>query len=619
MKLSQQQREALHHYLGPGLTLAVPGAGKTTVLIHRILHLMKEHKIPSNKILSITFSKNQTIDMKERFLKTAEIYGQNTEAHFHTIHAFSYKILREYLRKNNLNFTLIEGNHQFNRYKLIQRIYFEKYRQYISQEEIDHFNTHYSLMKNKMIPLEDYLRDTTVPHKFKDLYESYEHIKENHFLIDFEDMLYKTYEVLEKDKSILRRIKNQYPFIQVDEAQDTSLLQVKIINKISAPENNLFIVADDDQSIYRFRGADPSYLLNFKNRYPEGKIYFIEENFRSTPTIIETANTIIQKNKGRYQKNIFTSKKDKNPIRLIKTKTASGQYKFLAEELKERKEKTAVLFRNNLSALALAHYLGKEEINFQIKSSPAQYLNHFFLEDLFNIKKFSENPSDQHTFEKIYYKLGAYISKKQLSYLPTFEENIPILERLLDDPLIKDYQEDKVKNLKKNLNKIKNSDFPEAIDLIYYELQYEDYLDKKLRLEGRTESIQFLIETYKLIFHGCKTAEELLFKRKKFLSKLALQEKSKSNITLSTIHRSKGLEYDTVYIIDLIEGEFPSRSQEPVLSERIQHSEEERRLFYVAMTRAKKELILITSKERNHSKVKSSKFYEEVKKYKTGK
>lgn len=617
MKLSQQQTEALHHFKGPALTLAVPGAGKTTVLIHRILHLMEKHDISSNKILSITFSKNQTADMKERFLTTAQKYGINAEAHFHTIHAFSYKILREYLKKNHLSFTLIEGNHEFNRYKLIRRIYYEKYHQSISQEEIERFNTHYSLMKNKMIPLEIYLENTTVPHKFKDLYLSYEKIKEKHFFIDFEDMLYKTYEILEKDKSILKRIKNQYPFIQVDEAQDTSALQIQIINKIAAPENNLFIVADDDQSIYRFRGAEPSYLLNFKNRYPEGKIYFIEENFRSTPTIINTADIIIQKNKNRYKKNIFTSKDDLTPIRLIKTKTAAGQYKFLSQELKDTNNNTAILFRNNLSALALADYLEKENISYHIKSSPAQYLNHFFLEDLLYIKQFSENLTDQQLFEKIYYKLGAYISKKQLSFLPTFDENTPILDRLLDDPMIQDYQEEKIRNAKKILDKIRNSDIPEAIDLICFELQYEDYLDKKLSLEDRTESIQFLIESYKQIFKNCRSAEELLDKRKKLLLDLNHREKTKSNLILSTIHRSKGLEYDRVYLIDLIEGDFPSRSREPALSERILHSEEERRLFYVGMTRAKKELILITSKERNHTKVKISRFYEEVKKIKS--
>lgn len=612
MKLSNQQREAMQHYLGPGLTLAVPGAGKTTVLIYRILHLIEKYNIPPEKILSITFSKNQTVDMKERFEKITEERGNKVSGNFYTIHAFSYKILREYLKRHHLNLTLIEGN-SFNKNKLIRRIHFEKFREYISPEEIEKFNAHYSLMKNKMIPLEEYMKNTSVPHKFKDLYREYEKAKKGNYLIDFEDMLYKTYEILEEDKTILGRIKRQYPFIQVDEAQDTSPLQIQIIRKIAEPENNFFIVADDDQSIYGFRGAEPSFLLNFKNNYPEGKIYYIEENFRSTPTIIETAHTIIDKNKNRYRKNIYTQKKETFPIRLIKTKTTYGQYKFLAEELKENEGKTAVLFRNNLSSLALLNYLDRENISFSIRSSPYQYLNHFLLEDIVNIIAFAEKPEDQQIFEKIYYKLGAYISRKQLSYLPTFDENTSILQQILDDPSLKDYQIGKIEKIIKVLKKIKKSKIEDAIDLIFYDLDYENYLDKKLSLEDRTESIQFLLESYKEIFKDCENSEELLFKRKEIIGKIKYYEKINSDITLSTIHRSKGLEYDKVYIIDLIGGEFPSRSQDPLLSERIKHSEEERRLFYVAMTRAKKELILITSKERNGNKVGSSKFYEEVK------
>lgn len=615
MKLSIQQEEALNHFRGPALTLAVPGAGKTTVMIHRILKLVEEKKIPADKILSITFSKNQTIDMANRFDHLTKNRSEKVKPIFQTIHAFSYKILRDYLNEKNIRMTLIEGNIDYNKNKLIRQIYFELFHEFMTMEQMDRFFMHYSLMKNKMIPLDEFMKNTNIPHRFNELFQAYEKTKESHHLLDFEDMLHKTNDLLQTEERILNGARRKYPFIQIDEAQDTSPIQIDIINKIAAPENNLFMVADDDQSIYSFRGAEPSYLLNFKSHYPDAKIYFIEENYRSTSTLLHTANILISKNKSRYIKNIIPNKKEKVPIRLIKTKTALGQYHFLIKEFQERNPETTIgiLYRNNLSGLALMDHFDKNGISFTIKSSCILYLNHFILDDLLNILIFSENPTDQKTFEKIYYKLGAYISKGQMKYLHTYDDRTPILDRLLDDPMLPDYQTEKIRNIKKVLHNIKDSDFSTKIDSILFEINYEEYLDRKLQLENQKESIDFLIETYKMIFNDCKDYLDIIQKRNVLIQKAKYYERIKSNIHLSTIHRAKGLEYDKVFVIDLIQGEFPSRSQDPSLSQRIQHGEEERRLFYVAMTRAKKELLLLTTKKRNQENVKSSKFYEEVK------
>lgn len=268
MKFTSKQLQAAKHLDGPLLVLAIPGSGKTTMLLERIKFL-SEH-IDSSKILNLTFSRIQANDMKKRF--------DSKDSNFMTIHAFCYLIIRNYLKKYNRQVNLIEDEKIYNKYNLVGEIYKNINKKKMSKEDLNLFFQKISFMKNSLLDI-SYLENVEISNADR-IYLEYEKIKKQKHLLDFDDMQVYALELL-NDESLLRSIKNKYKYFQLDEGQDTSLLQFKILEKIVYPENNLLVVADDDQSIYSFRAADPKYLLNFKEIYKDAKIISLDTNHRS--------------------------------------------------------------------------------------------------------------------------------------------------------------------------------------------------------------------------------------------------------------------------------------------------------------------------------------------------
>ncbi|HHX68420.1 MAG TPA: UvrD-helicase domain-containing protein, partial [Gallicola sp.] len=246
MIISDQQKKAISHNNGPALVLAVPGSGKTTVLLNRIIYLNNTQSVEYKQILNLTFSKTQASDMKTRF----NIMDKNNNAVFSTIHAFAFNVIKLYSRKYKVNLKLIEGNNIFNKYKLLKRIFYESYKAPPSNDDLDYFFTNYGLIKNNMLSLE-----TLNNNHFFDIALKYEDYKKRNNLFDFDDMLTYAYNILKNHNDILKIIKKNYKYFQLDEGQDASLIQFKILELIAYPENNIYILADDDQSIYSFRGA----------------------------------------------------------------------------------------------------------------------------------------------------------------------------------------------------------------------------------------------------------------------------------------------------------------------------------------------------------------------------
>lgn len=276
MNFTNEQIDAINHFKGPALVLAVPGSGKTTVILNRIINLIENHDVLPKNILSITFSKSQGMDMERRFLKSfPNLKGQIT---FKTIHAFCYEIVKNYMKIKNIKKTLIEGDEKINKSTLLKRYFFSMYEQKILDDVIKDFFSLYDFTKNKMIDFEDYVRKNKFISNrllLLKLYKAYENLKLEYNFIDFNDLLYLANKYISEDKNLLSSIKKRYKFFSVDEAQDTSMLQFEIIKKIVYPENNLFVVADDDQSIYSFRGAEPKNLLEFKKFYKDSKIFLL--------------------------------------------------------------------------------------------------------------------------------------------------------------------------------------------------------------------------------------------------------------------------------------------------------------------------------------------------------
>lgn len=589
MKFTSKQLQAANHKNGPMLVLAIPGSGKTTVLLERIRILSKE--IDQSKILNLTFSRIQANDMKKRF--------DSGKTNFMTIHAFCYLIIRNYLKRYNRQLNLIEDEKIYNKYNLVSEIYKQFNKKKMSKEDLNLFFQKISFMKNSLLDT-SYLDKVEIS-KVKEIYQTYERIKKEKHLLDFDDMQVYALELL-NDESLLRSIKNKYKYFQLDEGQDTSLLQFKILEKIVYPENNLLVVADDDQSIYSFRAADPKYLLNFKEVYKDAKIISLDTNHRSGKKIISLASSFISQNKNRYEKNYKISRDFIDQIKFKEFKNFSKEYDYIIKNLEDMN--TGILFRNNISAISLSSYLLDKNIDFSINSNILDFFESKIFTDMVNIINFSEDFNNREIFNDIYYKISTYLAKEDIDTLNHKAINENIFD-FFENSDIEDYKKDALFNIEKKLKHIRKLDIEKKISFIYKSLSYNSYINMKSRkYMEETVNKDIYIESLRYFTKSCKSLDEVYEKIK------ILEKKSKSlirtNLSLTTIHSSKGLEYDKVFIIDLIKNEFPLIMDEENYFERL---EEERRIFYVGLTRARDSIYILTLKNRNNKKVYPSKFY----------
>lgn len=596
MHISKQQEKAISHNTGPALVLAVPGSGKTTVLLNRIIYLNDTHFVHNKQILNLTFSKTQATDMSIRFKKIS-----NGNANFSTIHAFAYNIINIYSKVTKTNYTLIEGNNQFNKYNLLNRLFWESYNTKATSDDLDYFFSNYGLIKNNMLSLNDLQKDN----HFSKIALKYEEFKKNNNLIDFDDMLTFSYEILKNNDNILSLVKNRYKYFQLDEGQDASLIQFKILELISYPNNNIFILADDDQSIYSFRGANPTYLLNINSVFKNINFYHLNKNYRSTKDIVMLSDFIIKRNKIRYEKSVESHSNTKTPIQIIRVKNIEYQNKFILKEISNlnESENLAILFRNNISAYAVSYDLLKNNISFGKRLNFNSNSVKFVLKDIIDIIDFAYDLSNKDIFLRIYYKLNLYLKKDYVKNI-FVSYNESILDVILEDTFIKDYQRDLIENLKNILSQILKLNLEDSLLLIFNELGYIEYISKRFD----NIPIEYIQEILLYISKNKDNISELQNEINCIESILKNKIVKNNNIFISTIHQSKGLEYDNVILIDLVDGEFPIYNDEP------SSFEEERRLFYVGITRAKKNLYLLAPKYRYLTRVKPSKFFAEIQK-----
>lgn len=615
MNFTKEQTNAINHFKGPSLVLAVPGSGKTTVILNRIINLIKVHDINPKEILSITFSKAQGLDMEKRFLKTFPHLKDKVT--FKTIHAFCYEVVKNYMKNKNIKKTLIEGNENINKSILLKRYFFSIYEEKIIDDVVNDFFSLYDFTKNKMIDFEDYIRKNKFISNrllLLKLYKSYESLKQKYNFIDFNDLLTLCFYYISSDENLLKSIKKRYKFISVDEGQDTSMLQFEIIKKIVYPENNLFVVADDDQSIYSFRGAEPKNLLEFKNIYKDAKIFILNHNFRSCKNIIEISNRLIEKNKNRYKKNPICTTKENSKIMLFKVKNANIQLRELLKIIKNipKDETVGILYRNNISSIYLVNYFLEHDIDFFAKENSFDFYSNKILLDINNILNFSANQTNLDIFKKIFFKLNAYIKRDFINSIQYKAFDKDVFDALLDLDDLNSFYIKKFESLRNNFRKLKKLKMKDKIDFIENEIGYGRYLESFDEIQKLNSNL--IMDILKYISNDLSSYDDFVQRLKAIKEKLKTSYRSNSNIKISTIHSAKGLEYDNVFILDLVDGEFPQKNILNAIDKTL--LEEERRLFYVAMTRAKKSLNLFTLKTRNEKNVESSIFYNELKKLK---
>ncbi|EEI86931.1 UvrD/REP helicase [Anaerococcus lactolyticus ATCC 51172] len=594
MKLTDIQNRAANFIDGPCLVLAVPGAGKTTMLLERVKILSK---ITSpNKILTLTFSRTQAIDMNNRYT------GDDTN--IMTIHAFCYLIIRNYLKKFHRELRLLESTDTYNKYDLVKRIYQDINNKKPSREDILNFFTETSYMKNAMLD-ESYLKKVRIKNIEK-VYQTYENFKKINNYIDFDDMQILALKLLEENPRLLKSIHQKYEYFQLDEGQDTSLLQFKILKEIVNLNNNFMVVADDDQSIYSFRAADPEYLLNFTAYYPRAEIIIMNENHRSSKNISTLAGNFIKENKFRYEKEII-SKKDMGDKIIIKTLHDSyDQYNFIRKNIDNDKT-NAILFRNNISAINLVSFLLEDGIDFSINDDFLDFFKSQIIDDIFDIIKFSEDFNNVSAFENIYYKIKTFIKKTEIEKLNTKPLNQDVFDFFYN---FIDYdRKNSLYDIEKKLKHLRNLPLSRKISYIYKYMGYKEYASLKAnKFAEEVINKDLFIESLINFTQDLETIED--FDKKVLSLKKKIKMINKSSIILQTIHRSKGLEYDKVFVVDLNKNEFPIIDYE---KDPIKNLEEERRVFYVAMTRARDNLYILATKKRNNKKALPSEFFTRIK------
>ena len=594
MILTDVQNKAANFVDGPSLVLAVPGAGKTTMLLERINNLSKS--IPQNKILTLTFSRTQAIDMKNRF--------GSDDTNIMTIHAFCYLIIRNYLKKFHRELRLLESTDAYNKYDLVRRIYQDINDKKVSREDVLTFFTETSYMKNAMLD-ETYLQKVRIKNIEK-VYEIYENFKKANNYIDFDDMQTIALRLLDENPKLLKSIQSKYQYFQLDEGQDTSLLQFEILNRIVSLNNNFMVVADDDQSIYSFRAANPDYLLNFKDYYPGAEIFIMNENHRSSKNIASLAGEFIKDNNFRYKKNLI-SKKEKGERVLIKTlKDAYDQYDFIKKNIDFSKS-NSILFRNNISAINLVTFLLEDGIDFAINDDFLDFFKSQIIDDFFDIIKFSDDFTNVEAFENIYYKIRTFLKKTEVEKLRTKPINQDIFDFFYE---ILDYdRKNSLYDIEKKLNHIRKLPLSRKISYIYKYLGYKEYSSLKAnKFAEEVINKDLFVESLINFTKDLETIED--FDRKILNLKKKIRLMPPSNLILQTIHRSKGLEYDKVFVIDMNKNEFPIIDYEKDSKTSL---EEERRVFYVAMTRARENLFILSTKKRNNKKTLPSEFFTRVK------
>ena len=587
-QLNNQQVEAVRATEGPVLLLAVPGSGKTTVLVNRLGYMLYVKGIDPANILTLTYTVAATRDMAERF---TALFGEDISdrLEFRTINGICAKIIAHYGRLiGKTSFELITDEKISG--KLLTDIYVKIMKDYPTESDIKAVRTLITYCKNMMLePKEIKELGENEGIGLLDIYESYNRELKARSLMDYDDQMIYAYRMLKGSKDLLEFYRDKYRYICVDEAQDTSKVQHMIIALLSGDKGNLFMVGDEDQSIYGFRAAYPDALLHFEKEHKGAKVLIMDKNYRSNAKIVETADRFIQKNFSRHEKHMCATREAESDISFISLSTRESQYKYLLEMAKDVKTQTAVLYRDNESILPLVDLLLRENVPYRIKNADMAFFTHRVVVDAVNILKFCLNPSDPELFMRIYFKFQTFLRKPDAEAMCRIadDRHIGILDaaEYID---INKHVLGNVRALRTHFRNMASETTYKAINRIDRFMGYGDYL----RDNNIDDNKLFIL---KMLSKNEPTIEGFLGRLEELRQILTDGETNyRSKLILSTIHSSKGLEYDTVYLMDVINGVFPSKiiSFKSASPKEKRDYEEERRIFYVGITRAKDKLCI---------------------------
>lgn len=605
--LHPNQIHAISHGTGPMLVLAGPGSGKTTVIIQRIRRLTEKMGVSPYRILVITFTKAAAEQMKTRY---AALQGK-TGVMFGTFHSIFFRILRQACGYS-LEQVLSEDERRNTMQKLVTeaRISVQDQEEYIQQ-----FFSQYSLMKNQLQDVSDFMPEGLPKDEFVALTKKFDGWKRRNEKIDFDDMLTECYEVLSQDEKTRKMWQDRFDYILVDEFQDVNRAQYACLQMLAAPKNNLFVVGDDDQSIYGFRGASPSFMLDFPKDFPGTGKVFLDVNYRCSGRIIRLASQVIGTNMSRYEKNIKGDRDLGERINVFVAKDSGEEAELTAQKIARLLEEgmpieeIAVIFRTNIQGGAFARALFRRGIPYHLRDGGFHLYDHWIARDLAAYLFLAENRDSDASLLRIVNKPKRYISKDLLAEA----EQMPygLLRSLHVCPSLQKWQAEHLESLEEDLRQIQKRKPYEALRYVRKVVGYDEYLSdyaayRKASLSNMIEIADEITETAK----GTESGTEFVRKMEELSRQMKEQSKQKGNthgVTLTTFHGAKGLEFGAVFLPSLAEGIIPYEK-----GRKGSALEEERRLFYVGLTRTKDRLFLSFTENRYEKPLKPSRFLMEM-------
>lgn len=607
MSFSKAQTEAVTHGKGPCLVLAGPGSGKTLTIVNRMKYLIEEQKVRPEEILVITFTKYAATEMKNRFINL--MGSKKLPVTVGTFHGIYYGILKWAYRFGPQNILSEEEKYQLIRHVVNQQ---ENIEIFDEEDFLQEIATEIGKIKNNRLDIETYKSTKCNAGAFRDIYRQYEEERKKERKIDFDDMLVLCYELFSARADILKMWQEKFQYILIDEFQDINQVQYDVIKMLSAPQNNLFAVGDDDQSIYGFRGADAKLMFQFKKDFPGAKQILLDINYRSTSNIVENALKVIGHNEVRFDKAIRADKQAGASLHVQEVRDPVEEGSYILDEIQERirsgvkPEEIAVLFRIHTDARPLVEGLLERQIPFQMREHMPNIYNHFIAKDIRTYFKMALGSRERQDFLLIMNRPKRYIGRDSLSGRNVSFED---LRRFYCD---KEWMQDRVDQFEWDLKMLVKMAPYAAIQYLRKRIGYDDFLreyakERKINAGDLFEVMAELEEAARPYV----TLEEWFTHVEEYTNTLKLREKKKElnheGVRLMTMHAAKGLEFDTVYIIEANEGQVPYKK---ALKE--QGIEEERRLFYVAMTRAKELLKIVYVKTKNGKETSPSRFVDEL-------
>lgn len=616
-KLNENQLKAVNHLDGPCMVLAGPGSGKTRVITYRIANMVVNKNIKPTSILAISFTKASSIEMKNRALSLSNDFRMN-KVTYGTFHSVFFRILR-YFENYNIESILDEKTKRIGLKNILKGLNIENAD---DDETIGQVINEISYVKNELMDKRDFKSEVLTNDEFIKVYNFYEEYKQQMNKIDFDDMLIKTYELLKNNKAALDRVRSVYRYILVDEFQDINKVQFEALKLIANPSNNIFVVGDEDQSIYGFRGSRPDFLLEFEEYFSNTKKVLLDINYRSKGEIIDIANRLIEKNTNRYEKVIKCGQGNGAKVNYISPEDSEEEAVYIAKDIKNKIQEDyteytdfAVIYRTNIQSRALVDVFMDMRIPFVVKDSIVTIYDHWAAQDILAYLRIGVNPNSNKDWIRIINKPFRYISKDNLNLI---KDEPDFINSLINKCDLHPKQVKTINDLDIDISYVKGLNPKNAISYIRTTLDYDRYIldycaNRKIKTNGLIEILNEL-ESSATNF---KTIQEYLEHIERVKSEIVDNKNNKETdgVIFTTMHSAKGLEFKNVYIIGANEGTIPHEKSYEIDDEEKKNDqiEEERRLMYVAITRAEENICISSPINKYGKRVSKSRFVEDIK------